>query len=154
MAMASGKFWGVNNGTAQVPSLKSRTVLVFQCRTCSLLTICGPFGRMPGVPSARGCGAGRKQKKKVGVPKQKDPVPRSLIDGMSCDDATPTCLRCQRLQMACIGSGRRRFQFPLANRDDRGDRICRWRPVGAYFWPPCMAADGFWKGGIETSYLH
>ncbi|KAF2100248.1 hypothetical protein NA57DRAFT_73858 [Rhizodiscina lignyota] len=47
---------------------------------------------MPGVPSGRGCEACRKQKKK-------------------CDQGKPSCSRCTRLQIPCIGSGERRYQF-------------------------------------------
>ncbi|KAL3478032.1 hypothetical protein BJX99DRAFT_224901 [Aspergillus californicus] len=47
---------------------------------------------MPGVPSSRGCDACRRQKKK-------------------CDQLKPACTRCARLQIACIGSGQRRFKF-------------------------------------------
>ncbi|KAK0105065.1 hypothetical protein ONS95_004570 [Cadophora gregata] len=47
---------------------------------------------MPGVPSGRGCEACRKQKKK-------------------CDQAKPSCSRCTRLEIPCIGSGQRRFKF-------------------------------------------
>ncbi|KAF2802325.1 uncharacterized protein BDZ99DRAFT_455114 [Mytilinidion resinicola] len=47
---------------------------------------------MPGVPSGRGCDGCRKQKKK-------------------CDQIKPTCSRCRRLQLTCIGSGERRFKF-------------------------------------------
>ena len=47
---------------------------------------------MPGVPSGRGCDACRKQKKK-------------------CDQSQPACGRCTRLNIACIGSGERRFKF-------------------------------------------
>ncbi|KAF2423717.1 hypothetical protein EJ08DRAFT_672424 [Tothia fuscella] len=47
---------------------------------------------MPGVPSGRGCEACRKQKKK-------------------CNQAQPSCARCHRLQIPCIGSGQRRFKF-------------------------------------------
>ncbi|RDW93648.1 Zn(II)2Cys6 transcription factor domain-containing protein [Aspergillus mulundensis] len=48
---------------------------------------------MPGVPSSRGCEACRRQKKKV------------------CDQLKPACTRCVRLQIACVGSGQKRFTF-------------------------------------------
>ncbi|TVY80299.1 hypothetical protein LSUE1_G003918 [Lachnellula suecica] len=47
---------------------------------------------MPGVPSSRGCEACRKQKKK-------------------CDQVKPLCGRCLRLNIACVGSGFRRYKF-------------------------------------------
>ncbi|TGO22442.1 hypothetical protein BPAE_0168g00130 [Botrytis paeoniae] len=47
---------------------------------------------MPGVPSGRGCEACRKQKKK-------------------CDQVQPSCSRCIRLSIPCIGSGIRRYKF-------------------------------------------
>ncbi|KAF7543637.1 hypothetical protein G7Z17_g10582 [Cylindrodendrum hubeiense] len=49
---------------------------------------------MPGVPSGRGCDACRKQKKK-------------------CDQAKPTCSRCTRLSIPCIGGGKQRFKFKV-----------------------------------------
>ncbi|KAH8654422.1 hypothetical protein BGZ60DRAFT_418471 [Tricladium varicosporioides] len=55
---------------------------------------------MPGVPSGRGCEACRKQKKK-------------------CDQARPSCSRCSRIGIACIGSGQRRYKFveePVASK--------------------------------------
>ncbi|KAH8690741.1 hypothetical protein BGW36DRAFT_389250 [Talaromyces proteolyticus] len=47
---------------------------------------------MPGVPTSTGCNTCRKQKKK-------------------CDEKQPSCSRCLRLQVPCIGSGTRRFKF-------------------------------------------
>ncbi|KAG9238509.1 hypothetical protein BJ875DRAFT_450939 [Amylocarpus encephaloides] len=47
---------------------------------------------MPGVPSSRGCDACRKQKKK-------------------CDQSKPSCSRCTRLRLDCIGSGQQRYKF-------------------------------------------
>ncbi|TGO49889.1 hypothetical protein BOTNAR_0413g00010 [Botryotinia narcissicola] len=47
---------------------------------------------MPGVPSGRGCEACRKQKKK-------------------CDQVQPSCSRCIRLSIPCVGSGIRRYKF-------------------------------------------
>ncbi|KAE8153702.1 hypothetical protein BDV25DRAFT_136641 [Aspergillus avenaceus] len=47
---------------------------------------------MPGVPSGRACEACRRQKKK-------------------CDERQPTCARCVRLNIPCVGSGQRRFKF-------------------------------------------
>ncbi|KAE8367517.1 hypothetical protein BDV27DRAFT_70252 [Aspergillus caelatus] len=47
---------------------------------------------MPGVPSGRACEGCRRQKKK-------------------CDEKQPTCGRCLRLNIPCIGSGQRRFKF-------------------------------------------
>ncbi|EFQ99034.1 hypothetical protein MGYG_02046 [Nannizzia gypsea CBS 118893] len=47
---------------------------------------------MPGVPSGRGCDACRKQKKK-------------------CDQGRPSCARCTRLNIPCVGAGVQRFKF-------------------------------------------
>ncbi|KAH8883231.1 hypothetical protein GQ53DRAFT_664395 [Thozetella sp. PMI_491] len=47
---------------------------------------------MPGVPTGRGCDACRKQKKK-------------------CNQARPSCSRCARLGIPCIGAGQRRYKF-------------------------------------------
>ncbi|KAJ5766541.1 uncharacterized protein N7511_004157 [Penicillium nucicola] len=47
---------------------------------------------MPGVPSSRGCEGCRKQKKK-------------------CDQVKPTCSRCTRLRIPCIGNGVQRYKF-------------------------------------------
>ncbi|KAB8071942.1 hypothetical protein BDV29DRAFT_178331 [Aspergillus leporis] len=47
---------------------------------------------MPGVPSGRACEGCRRQKKK-------------------CDEQQPSCSRCLRLNIPCIGSGQRRFKF-------------------------------------------
>ena len=49
---------------------------------------------MPGVPSGRACEACRKQKKK-------------------CDEVQPTCSRCQRLGVACVGSGAKRVKWSI-----------------------------------------
>ncbi|KAK2616309.1 hypothetical protein QQS21_000743 [Conoideocrella luteorostrata] len=50
---------------------------------------------MPGVPSSRGCESCRKRKKK-------------------CDLAQPSCARCMRLKIPCVGSGKQRFKFQPA----------------------------------------
>ncbi|OQD80874.1 hypothetical protein PENANT_c031G07116 [Penicillium antarcticum] len=47
---------------------------------------------MPGVPSSRACESCRKQKKK-------------------CDEVKPTCSRCTRLKVPCIGNGVKRYKF-------------------------------------------
>ncbi|KAJ5773220.1 transcriptional regulator family: Fungal Specific TF [Penicillium paradoxum] len=47
---------------------------------------------MPGVPSGRACDVCRKQKKK-------------------CDEKQPTCGRCTRLKISCVGSGQQRYKF-------------------------------------------
>jgi hypothetical protein len=47
---------------------------------------------MPGVPSGRGCDACRKQKKK-------------------CDPSTPSCSRCSRLKIPCVGCNEQRYKF-------------------------------------------
>jgi hypothetical protein len=49
---------------------------------------------MPGVPSGRACEACKKQKRK-------------------CDQVQPTCLRCQRLGINCVGSGAKRFKWQI-----------------------------------------
>ncbi|KAF4967250.1 hypothetical protein FSARC_5162 [Fusarium sarcochroum] len=51
---------------------------------------------MAGVPTSRACNACREQKKK-------------------CDGQKPTCGRCKRLQLACVGNGLRRFNFKREN---------------------------------------
>ncbi|OBS26158.1 hypothetical protein FPOA_00101 [Fusarium poae] len=51
---------------------------------------------MAGVPTARGCDACRRQKKK-------------------CDQAKPKCSRCARLGTTCVGSGVKRFVFKSEN---------------------------------------
>ncbi|TGO57946.1 hypothetical protein BCON_0060g00200 [Botryotinia convoluta] len=56
---------------------------------------------MPGVPSGRGCEACRKQKKK-------------------CDQVQPSCSRCIRLSIPCIGSGIRRYKFISGSIDSTG----------------------------------
>ncbi|KAF5865958.1 hypothetical protein ETB97_001534 [Aspergillus alliaceus] len=47
---------------------------------------------MPGVPSGRACDGCRRQKKK-------------------CDEKQPSCSRCLRLNIPCVGSGQRRYKF-------------------------------------------
>ncbi|KAL2831299.1 hypothetical protein BJY01DRAFT_226708 [Aspergillus pseudoustus] len=47
---------------------------------------------MPGVPSGRGCDQCRKSKKK-------------------CDEVKPTCTRCARRGLECIGAGEKRYKF-------------------------------------------
>ncbi|OBS21504.1 hypothetical protein FPOA_07842 [Fusarium poae] len=47
---------------------------------------------MPGVPKSRGCNNCLKQKKK-------------------CDQQKPVCSRCTRLNIACKGSGERKYVF-------------------------------------------
>ncbi|EED17351.1 conserved hypothetical protein [Talaromyces stipitatus ATCC 10500] len=47
---------------------------------------------MPGVPSGKACDCCRKSKKK-------------------CDEKTPTCSRCIRLGLKCVGSGQQRYKF-------------------------------------------
>ncbi|KAJ3496356.1 hypothetical protein NLG97_g2714 [Lecanicillium saksenae] len=47
---------------------------------------------MPGVPTFRGCDACHKQKKK-------------------CDQASPKCARCARLNIPCTGKGQLRYKF-------------------------------------------
>jgi hypothetical protein len=51
---------------------------------------------MAGVPTARGCDACRRQKKR-------------------CDQAKPKCSRCARLKTTCVGSGVKRFVFKSEN---------------------------------------
>ncbi|KAJ5349574.1 hypothetical protein N7541_007301 [Penicillium brevicompactum] len=53
---------------------------------------------MPGVPSSRGCDACRKVKKKVRIVS-------------TCDQLKPTCSRCSRLKLTCVGSGQQRYMF-------------------------------------------
>ncbi|KAL3457237.1 hypothetical protein BJX64DRAFT_280750 [Aspergillus heterothallicus] len=47
---------------------------------------------MPGVPSGRGCNNCRKSKKK-------------------CDEVKPTCTRCARRGLECVGAGEKRYKF-------------------------------------------
>ncbi|KAH8803622.1 hypothetical protein F5884DRAFT_837409 [Xylogone sp. PMI_703] len=47
---------------------------------------------MPGVPSGKGCDACNRQKKK-------------------CDQQKPSCSRCMRLRIPCIGAGQQRYKF-------------------------------------------
>lgn len=69
---------------------------------------------MPGVPFGRACEACRKQKRK-------------------CDEVQPTCSRCLRLGVACVGSGAKRFKWQVEttnrNRSERSTdtstTICR-----------------------------
>ncbi|KAH7372138.1 hypothetical protein BKA64DRAFT_689172 [Cadophora sp. MPI-SDFR-AT-0126] len=63
---------------------------------------------MPGVPSGRGCEACRKQKKK-------------------CDQAKPSCSRCTRLEIPCIGCGQRRFKFV----DESQSQVVACKPKSA-----------------------
>ncbi|KFY08359.1 hypothetical protein V492_06301 [Pseudogymnoascus sp. VKM F-4246] len=59
----------------------------------------GRLTAMPGVPSGRGCDGCRAQKKK-------------------CDQAKPSCSRCARLKIACVGAGQQRFKF----KEEQGTR--------------------------------
>ncbi|CAG7968232.1 unnamed protein product [Penicillium salamii] len=52
---------------------------------------------MPGVPTGRACDGCRKQKKK-------------------CDEKQPTCGRCLRLKLTCVGSGQQRYKFKQEHR--------------------------------------
>ncbi|CAG7984541.1 unnamed protein product [Penicillium olsonii] len=52
---------------------------------------------MPGVPTGRACDGCRKQKKK-------------------CDEKQPTCGRCLRLKLTCVGSGQQRYKFKQDHR--------------------------------------
>ncbi|KAH7121894.1 hypothetical protein B0J13DRAFT_532022 [Dactylonectria estremocensis] len=56
---------------------------------------------MPGVPSGKGCDACRKQKKK-------------------CDQAKPTCSRCTRLSIPCVGGGQQRYKFKVQVLEEGG----------------------------------
>lgn len=63
---------------------------------------------MPGVPSSRACEACRRQKKKVRHPLH-DTIYQS--NPLQCDEIQPTCSRCLRLAIPCIGSGQQRYKF-------------------------------------------
>jgi hypothetical protein len=65
---------------------------------------------MPGVPSSRGCEACRKQKKKVRSARPTQTGGISL-NTSKCDQLEPSCSRCTRLQIACIGCGQQRYKF-------------------------------------------
>ncbi|KAH7022001.1 hypothetical protein EDB80DRAFT_805562 [Ilyonectria destructans] len=56
---------------------------------------------MPGVPTSRGCSACRKQKKKA--------------SSRNCDQAKPTCGRCTRRGIPCVGNGVQRWKFHQKN---------------------------------------
>lgn len=56
---------------------------------------------MPGVPSGRGCDGCRKQKKK-------------------CDQAKPSCARCTRLSIPCVGGGKQRYKFKVQVLEQQG----------------------------------
>ncbi|KAF2835758.1 hypothetical protein M501DRAFT_941160 [Patellaria atrata CBS 101060] len=58
---------------------------------------------MPGVPSSRACDACRKQRKRA----KSD----YLRNGYQCDLSKPSCSRCSRLRIVCIGSGQQRYKF-------------------------------------------
>jgi len=64
---------------------------------------------MPGVPSGRACEGCRKQKKKVGI--RYSNVSKHKLTLSKCDETRPSCSRCRRLQIVCIGSGQRRYKF-------------------------------------------
>ncbi|EXK80572.1 hypothetical protein FOQG_14927 [Fusarium oxysporum f. sp. raphani 54005] len=55
---------------------------------------------MPGTPSGRGCDGCRRQKKK-------------------CDQAKPTCGRCKRVGVPCVGNGVKRWKFHSFQNDDQ-----------------------------------
>lgn len=76
---------------------------------------------MPGVPSSRGCEACRKRKKRVRFHGQsqhsrlcsRDCAQRRVHadENSQCNLAQPSCARCSRLNILCVGSGKQRFKF-------------------------------------------
>ncbi|KAH8901311.1 hypothetical protein GQ53DRAFT_5022 [Thozetella sp. PMI_491] len=83
---------------------------------------------MPGVPSGRGCEACRRQKKK-------------------CDQSQPSCSRCTRLRIACVGCGERRYKFLGATQVDFTSSRARGQRTQPVSRPPSndmtLAASGF-----------
>jgi len=59
---------------------------------------------MPGVPSGRACEACRKQKKK-------------------CDEIQPTCSRCRRVGITCVGSGAKRVKWSIETTSKNRGRV-------------------------------
>ncbi|KAM5445095.1 hypothetical protein MaudCBS49596_007866 [Microsporum audouinii] len=66
---------------------------------------------MPGVPSGRGCDACRKQKKKVHSLRAADINSTANDERAQCDQGKPSCARCTRLNIPCIGAGQQRYKF-------------------------------------------
>ncbi|KAF4988689.1 hypothetical protein FDECE_14962 [Fusarium decemcellulare] len=60
---------------------------------------------MPGTPHSRGCEGCRKQKKR-------------------CDQVKPTCGRCKRLDVPCIGNGVKRWKFQSFQGEDKRLKPC------------------------------
>ncbi|KAF5025692.1 hypothetical protein F66182_2298 [Fusarium sp. NRRL 66182] len=59
---------------------------------------------MPGTPSSLGCNGCRRQKKK-------------------CDQAKPTCGRCKRVGLPCVGNGVKRWKFQSLQSQDLDPRL-------------------------------
>lgn len=67
---------------------------------------------MPGVPSGKACDGCRKLKKKVGYQHVEQCLQLSTHSpDAKCDEKTPSCSRCIRLGLECIGSGQQRYKF-------------------------------------------
>lgn len=66
---------------------------------------------MPGVPSGRACEGCRKQRKKVCLIKLHITKRFGLKRKQKCNEAKPSCSRCMRLQITCVGSGQQRYKF-------------------------------------------
>lgn len=79
---------------------------------------------MPGVPTGRACEECRKQKKKVSLNLKKSHDPLIVLhtvktinpDYTQCDEKQPSCSRCLRLKLQCVGSGQQRFKFQQEKR--------------------------------------
>lgn len=65
---------------------------------------------MPGVPSGKGCDACRKQKKKVSKCNVACKA-RASAKSLECDLSKPSCSRCARLRIPCVGAGQQRYKF-------------------------------------------
>ena len=71
-----------------------------------------PNVSMPGVPSGKGCDACRKQKKKVSMPMRLYVLQDAPLTSIrKCDLGKPSCSRCARLRIPCIGAGQQRYKF-------------------------------------------
>lgn len=71
---------------------------------------------MPGVPTGRACEACRKQKKKVrrihpDSSRRHAHKYQCANNEPQCDEKQPSCARCLRLKIPCVGSGQLRFKF-------------------------------------------
>lgn len=75
---------------------------------------------MPGVPSGRGCDGCRKQKKKVRPQSLTHRRPAPTLTPPQCDQAKPSCARCTRLSIPCVGGGKQRYKFKVQVLEQQG----------------------------------